>query len=119
MVDYTKFDKYTSLGLTYRANFVSEDSVSVKFDIACFGSMMYEVTCGSRYEFYVVPEIEADLDDDPESKTFRRGQLLRNFQIRTMCSWGISSGDAGLGTDFSRCRKFVTPWIIPIKSQRP
>lgn len=33
--------------------------------------MMYEVTSGSRYEFYVIPEIEADLDDDPESKTFK------------------------------------------------
>lgn len=53
------------------ANFVSEDFVSVKFDIARFGSMMYEVTSGCRYEFYVVPEIETDLDDDPESKTFK------------------------------------------------
>jgi tRNA A-37 threonylcarbamoyl transferase component Bud32 len=53
------------------ANFVSEDCLSVKFDIARFGSMMYEVTSGSRYEFYVIPEIEADLDDDPESKTFK------------------------------------------------
>lgn len=53
------------------ANFVSEDFVSVKSDIARFGSMMYEVTSGSRYEFYVVPEIETDLDDDPESKTFK------------------------------------------------
>lgn len=53
------------------ANFVSEDCISVKFDIARFGSMMYEVTSGGRYEFYVIPEIEADLDDDPESKTFK------------------------------------------------
>lgn len=53
------------------ANFVSEDFVSIKFDIARFGSMMYEVTSGTRYEFYVVPDIEADLDDDPESKAFK------------------------------------------------
>lgn len=53
------------------ASFLSEDFVSVKSDIARFGSMMYEVTSGSRYEFYVVPEIETDLDDDPESKTFK------------------------------------------------
>lgn len=54
------------------ANFVSEDFVSVKFDIARFGSMMYEITSRSRYEFHVIPEIETDLDDDdPESKTFK------------------------------------------------
>lgn len=53
------------------ANFVSEDCLLIKFDIARFGSMIYEVTSGSRYEFYVIPEIEADLDDDPESKTFK------------------------------------------------
>ncbi|EPS30129.1 hypothetical protein PDE_05079 [Penicillium oxalicum 114-2] len=52
-------------------SFVSEDYISVKFDIARFGSMIYEVMSGSRCEFYVVPEIEADLDDDPESKTFK------------------------------------------------
>lgn len=33
--------------------------------------MMYEVISGTRFEFYVIPEIEADLDDDPESKTFK------------------------------------------------
>ncbi|KAL2867706.1 uncharacterized protein BJX67DRAFT_380650 [Aspergillus lucknowensis] len=53
------------------ASFVSEDCISVKFDIARFGSMMYEVTSGSRYESYVIPEIEADLDDDPESKALK------------------------------------------------
>lgn len=52
-------------------NFLSEDFVSIKSDIARFGSMMYEVLSGSRYEFYVVPEIGTDLEDDPESKTFK------------------------------------------------
>lgn len=61
------------------ANFVSEDFVSVKFDIARFGSMMYKVTSGSRYEFYVVPEIETDLDDDPESKTFKAWPTAENL----------------------------------------
>ncbi|KAG2416275.1 hypothetical protein HFD88_007468 [Aspergillus terreus] len=50
------------------ANYVSEDYISVKFDIARFGSMMYEVSFGSRYEFYVVPEIETDVEDDAEFK---------------------------------------------------
>lgn len=53
------------------ASFVSEDFVSVKFDIARFGSMMYEVVSGSRSELYVIPDMEADLVDDPESKTFK------------------------------------------------
>ncbi|KXG54484.1 uncharacterized protein PGRI_076280 [Penicillium griseofulvum] len=53
------------------ANFVSEDLVSVKFDIARFGSMIYEVISGCRCEFYVVPEMETDIDDDPESKIFK------------------------------------------------
>ncbi|PGH26790.1 hypothetical protein AJ80_01555 [Polytolypa hystricis UAMH7299] len=61
------------------ANFVSEDFVSVKFDIARFGSMMYEVISGSRYEFYVIPEIETDLDDDPESKTFKAWPTAEHF----------------------------------------
>lgn len=61
------------------ANFVSEDFVSVKFDIARFGSMMYEVTSGSRYEFYVIPEIATDLDDDPESKTFKAWPTAEKF----------------------------------------
>lgn len=55
----------------YMAEFISEDFVSVKFDIARFGSMVYEIASGGRYEFYVTPEIEADLDDDAESKTFQ------------------------------------------------
>lgn len=53
------------------ASLVSEDFVSVKFDIARFGSMIYEVISGIRYEIYVTPDIEADLDDDPEVKTFK------------------------------------------------
>lgn len=53
------------------ATFVPEDFISVKSDIARFGSMMYEVISGRRYEFHVTPEIETDLDDDPESKTFK------------------------------------------------
>ncbi|PYI30275.1 hypothetical protein BP00DRAFT_457975 [Aspergillus indologenus CBS 114.80] len=53
------------------ADFVSEDFVSVKSDVARFGSMMYEVISGNRCEFYVIPDIETDLDDDPESKTFK------------------------------------------------
>jgi serine/threonine protein kinase len=52
-------------------SFVSEDFVSMKFDIARFGSMMYEITSGSRYEFYVIPEIASDIEDDTESKTFK------------------------------------------------
>lgn len=59
--------------------FVSEDFVSVKFDIARFGSMIYEITSGSRYEFYVIPDIEADLDEDPESKTFKAWPTTDKF----------------------------------------
>lgn len=61
------------------ADFVSEDFFSVKFDIARFGSMMYEITSGSRYEFYVIPEIEADIDNDPESKTFKMWPTADRF----------------------------------------
>lgn len=38
------------------ANFVSEDFVSVKFDIARFGSMMYEITSGSRTNSTLYPK---------------------------------------------------------------
>ncbi|KAJ5636956.1 uncharacterized protein N7484_010269 [Penicillium longicatenatum] len=48
----------------------NDEDMANLFDIARFGSMMYEITSGSRYKFYVVPEIETDLADDPESKTF-------------------------------------------------
>lgn len=61
------------------ASFVSDDFVSVKFDIARFGSMMYEVTAGRRYEFYVVPEIETDLENDLESKTFKAWPTPEKF----------------------------------------
>lgn len=60
-------------------SFVSEDFVSVKFDLARFGSMMYEVITGSRYEFYVISEIESDLNDDPESKTFKAWPTSERF----------------------------------------
>ncbi|GLA13542.1 hypothetical protein AnigIFM62618_010795 [Aspergillus niger] len=53
------------------ADFISEDFVSVKSDIARFGSMMYEIISGNQFEFYVIPDIETDLDDDPGSKTFK------------------------------------------------
>ncbi|KAJ5096174.1 hypothetical protein NUU61_005530 [Penicillium alfredii] len=60
-------------------SFVSDDFISVKFDIARFGSMMYEVTSGSRYGFYVVPEIETDVDENPESKTFKAWPTAEEF----------------------------------------
>lgn len=50
--------------------FVSEDFLSIKSDIARFGSMVYEIVSGSRYEFYVNPEIDVDLDES-ESKTYK------------------------------------------------
>ncbi|OJJ67155.1 hypothetical protein ASPBRDRAFT_349942 [Aspergillus brasiliensis CBS 101740] len=53
------------------SDFVSDDYVSVKSDISRFGSMMYEVISGNQFEFYVIPDIETDLDDDPEFKTFK------------------------------------------------
>ena len=37
--------------------FISEDFLSVKFDIARFGSMVYEIVAGRKYEFYVNPEM--------------------------------------------------------------
>lgn len=87
------------------ASFVSEDFFSVKFDIARFGSMMYEVSSRSRYEFYVVPEIEAELDDDPESKTFKAWPTAERFPntenvflgdiIKKMLAWGWVSHHAG------------------------
>lgn len=55
---------------------VSEDFVSAKADIACFGSMMYEI--------YVVLEIEANLHDDPEFEdVLKRGQLLEKLPDTT------------------------------------
>ncbi|OOF91669.1 hypothetical protein ASPCADRAFT_9595 [Aspergillus carbonarius ITEM 5010] len=51
--------------------FISEDFLSIKSDIARFGSMMYEIVTGHRYEFYVTPEIEADLQDS-EPKIYRQ-----------------------------------------------
>lgn len=53
------------------AIFVSEDFASVKSDIARFGSMMYEVITGKQFKFYVIPDIETDLVDDPVSKTYK------------------------------------------------
>ncbi|PLB49605.1 hypothetical protein P170DRAFT_510134 [Aspergillus steynii IBT 23096] len=58
--------------------FVSEDFLSVKFDIARFGSMMYEIVSGSRYEFYVNPDIDMDLDDD-ESKIYKEWPTSKRF----------------------------------------
>ncbi|GLA57025.1 hypothetical protein AtubIFM54640_003149 [Aspergillus tubingensis] len=52
------------------AEFIFEDFTPVKSDIARFGSMMYEVISGNLFEFYVIPDIETDLDDDPVSKTY-------------------------------------------------
>lgn len=52
------------------AECISEDFTSVKSDIARFGSMMYEVISGNQFEFYVIPDIETDLDEDPVSKTY-------------------------------------------------
>ncbi|RAL04761.1 uncharacterized protein BO80DRAFT_422001 [Aspergillus ibericus CBS 121593] len=51
--------------------FVSESFLTIKFDIARFGSMLFEIVSGHRYEFYVSPEIEVDLEDG-ESKTYRQ-----------------------------------------------
>ncbi|PYI06789.1 hypothetical protein BO78DRAFT_368351 [Aspergillus sclerotiicarbonarius CBS 121057] len=50
---------------------VLQGLLSTKFDIARFGSMMYEIVSGHRYEFFVTPEVEADLDGG-ESKTYRK-----------------------------------------------
>ncbi|KNG80905.1 hypothetical protein ANOM_010097 [Aspergillus nomiae NRRL 13137] len=55
-----------------------EDFLSIKFDIARFGSTMYEIVSGNRYEFYVNPEIDKDLDDD-ESKTYKDWPTSEQF----------------------------------------
>ncbi|PWY72241.1 hypothetical protein BO94DRAFT_501447, partial [Aspergillus sclerotioniger CBS 115572] len=62
--------------------FISEDSLSMKSDIARFGSMLYEIVSGRRYEFYVTSEIEADLDDG-ESKTYRQWPTSEKFPDTT------------------------------------
>ncbi|KAH8423158.1 uncharacterized protein LDX57_000913 [Aspergillus melleus] len=58
--------------------FLSEDFLSVKFDIARFGSMMYEIVSGHRYEFYINPEIDSDLDEG-ESKTYKEWPTSDRF----------------------------------------
>lgn len=58
--------------------FISEDFLSIKFDIARFGSMMYETSSSQRYEFYVSPEIDVDLDDS-ESKTYKEWPTSDRF----------------------------------------
>lgn len=82
------------------ATFVPEDFISVKSDIARFGSMMYEVISGRRYAFHVTPEIETDLDDDPESKTYKAWPTAENFLIQKIYFWEVSSENVGLRTGF-------------------
>ncbi|KAL5357648.1 kinase-like domain-containing protein [Aspergillus floccosus] len=43
--------------------FISEDFLSFKLDIARFGSMIYKIVSSQRYEFFVDPRIETDLDE--------------------------------------------------------
>lgn len=59
--------------------FVSEDYFSVKFDVARFGSMMYEITSRNRFEFCVVPESVADPDEESEFMTFREWPSADRF----------------------------------------
>lgn len=58
--------------------FISEDFLSIKFDIARFGSMVYEIVSGSRFEFYVNPEIDMDLDDGV-AKTYKKWPTSERF----------------------------------------
>ncbi|KAL4890624.1 kinase-like domain-containing protein [Aspergillus ambiguus] len=43
--------------------FISDDFLSVKTDIARFGSMVYEMVSGQRYGFYVNPEVETEVTE--------------------------------------------------------
>ena len=40
--------------------------------------MMYQIVSGNRYEFYVTPEIDKDLDDS-ESKTYKEWPTSEQF----------------------------------------
>jgi hypothetical protein len=81
------------------ADFASEECVSAKSDIARFSSMMYEVISGSRCQFYIIPEIESDLDDDPETKAFKAWPTADKLPYTNNAFLGISLGrisyDAG------------------------
>ncbi|KAE8355940.1 hypothetical protein BDV28DRAFT_128144 [Aspergillus coremiiformis] len=58
--------------------FISEEFLSIKFDIARFGSMVYEIVSGRRYEFYINPEIDMDLEDG-ESKTYKEWPTIEQL----------------------------------------
>lgn len=56
--------------------------LSIKFDVARFGSMVYEIVTGRRYEFYVNAEIEVD-SDDGASYTYREWPTSEQFPDTT------------------------------------
>lgn len=74
--------------------FVSEeDFLSIKSDIARFGSMVYEIVSGSRYEFYVNPESDVDLDEG-ESRTYKEWPSSDRF---------TDTGNVFLGDIIRKC----------------
>lgn len=50
--------------------YISEDFLSLKSDMARFGSMIYKIMSGNRFEFHIYLEIERGLDDS-ESKAYK------------------------------------------------